>query len=197
MAYFKVSGSIYETFGFPLDKKIYDYFAKNNIKLSDYLSDLYKKEDAPNVPEEYDFLQSDENGRGSLYSIWDAFLGSFDGRTTIELYNEEEEVIWESTLDLSSMLWDDMQCEEDKEFVDNIRSSMSEDKCLLTGEITQDYSERLIYLDDEDIEDAVSAYKQELITNGLDDEHSGGSKAASEKQIDEAADSLLESITVK
>ena len=42
--------------------------------------------------------------------------------------------------------------------------------------------------DDEDIEDAVSAYKQELITNGLDDEHSGGSKAASEKQIDEAAD---------
>lgn len=51
--------------------------------------------------------------------------------------------------------------------------------------------------DGEDIEDAVSAYKQELITNGLDDEHSGGSKAASEKQIDEAADSLLESITVK
>lgn len=51
--------------------------------------------------------------------------------------------------------------------------------------------------DDEDIENAVSAYKQELITNGLDDEHSGGSKAASEKQIDEAADSLLESITVK
>ena len=51
--------------------------------------------------------------------------------------------------------------------------------------------------DDEDIEDAVSAYKQELITNRLDDEHSGGSKAASEKQIDEAADSLLESITVK
>ena len=51
--------------------------------------------------------------------------------------------------------------------------------------------------DDEDIEDAVSAYKQELITNGLDEEHSGGSKAASEKQIDEAADSLLESITVK
>ena len=51
--------------------------------------------------------------------------------------------------------------------------------------------------DDEDIEDAVSAYKQELITNGLDDEHSGGSKAASEKQIDEAADSLLESIIVK
>ena len=51
--------------------------------------------------------------------------------------------------------------------------------------------------DDEDIEDAVSAYKQELITHGLDDEHSGGSKAASEKQIDEAADSLLESITVK
>lgn len=51
--------------------------------------------------------------------------------------------------------------------------------------------------DDEDIENAVSAYKQELITNGLDDEHSGGSKAASEKQIDEAADSLLGSITVK
>jgi hypothetical protein len=51
--------------------------------------------------------------------------------------------------------------------------------------------------DDEDIEDAVSAYKQELITNGLDDEHSGGSKAASEKQIDEAADSLLREFGIR
>lgn len=51
--------------------------------------------------------------------------------------------------------------------------------------------------DEEEVDDAVAALKQDLITNGLVDEHSGGSKAASEKQIDEAAGDLLESITVK
>ena len=51
--------------------------------------------------------------------------------------------------------------------------------------------------DDEDIEDVVASLKQDLITNGLVTESNEGSKAASEKQVDEAADSLLESITVK
>ena len=51
--------------------------------------------------------------------------------------------------------------------------------------------------DEEDIDAAVTAIKQEMITNGLPDEGKEGPKAASEKQIDEAADSLLESITVK
>ena len=51
--------------------------------------------------------------------------------------------------------------------------------------------------DDEDLEEAVSALKQELITNGLISEGSEGAKAASAKQVDEAADDLLESITVK
>lgn len=51
--------------------------------------------------------------------------------------------------------------------------------------------------DEEDIEAAVSGFKSDLITNGLPTEHQEGSKAASEKQIEEAADSLLNSITAK
>lgn len=51
--------------------------------------------------------------------------------------------------------------------------------------------------DDEDIEEAVANLKQDFITAGLAPDDSEGSKAASEKQIDEVADSLLESITVK
>lgn len=51
--------------------------------------------------------------------------------------------------------------------------------------------------DDEDLEEAVSALKQDLITNGLISEGSEGAKAASAKQVEEAANSLLESITAK
>lgn len=51
--------------------------------------------------------------------------------------------------------------------------------------------------DDEDLEEAVSTLKQDLITNGLISEGSEGAKVASAKQVDEAADDLLESITVK
>ena len=51
--------------------------------------------------------------------------------------------------------------------------------------------------DDEDVEEAVSALKQDCITNGLMSNQADGAKAASEKQVDEAADALLESITVK
>lgn len=51
--------------------------------------------------------------------------------------------------------------------------------------------------DDEDLEEAVSTLKQDLITNGLISKGSEGAKAASAKQVDEAADDLLESITVK
>ena len=51
--------------------------------------------------------------------------------------------------------------------------------------------------DDEDIEEAVSTLKQDFIIEGLQAEETEGSKAASEKQIDESADALLESITVK
>lgn len=51
--------------------------------------------------------------------------------------------------------------------------------------------------DDEDVEEAVSALKQDCITNGLMSDKAEGGKAASEKQVDEAADALLESITVK
>nr|UWG77823.1 MAG: hypothetical protein [Bacteriophage sp.] len=51
--------------------------------------------------------------------------------------------------------------------------------------------------DDEDVEEAVSALKQGCITNGLMSDSAEGAKAASEKQVDEAADALLESITAK
>lgn len=51
--------------------------------------------------------------------------------------------------------------------------------------------------DDENIEEAVAAIKQDFITDGLMPEDSEGAKAASEKQVEEAANNLLESITAK
>ena len=51
--------------------------------------------------------------------------------------------------------------------------------------------------DEEDIEKAVTAIKQDLITDGLMPKDGEGEKAASDKQIDSAADALLESITAK
>ena len=53
------------------------------------------------------------------------------------------------------------------------------------------------FSDDEDLDEAVSTLKQDLITSGLVSEDSGGAKAASAKQVDEAANDLLNSITVK
>ena len=50
---------------------------------------------------------------------------------------------------------------------------------------------------DEDIETAVATLKQDCITNGLISGADTGAKAASDKQVDEAADALLESITAK
>lgn len=50
---------------------------------------------------------------------------------------------------------------------------------------------------DADVEEAVAAFKQECITNGLMPASAEGAKTASEKQVDEAADALLDSITVK
>ena len=52
------------------------------------------------------------------------------------------------------------------------------------------------FSDDEDLDEAVSTLKQDLITSGLVSEDSGGAKAASAKQVDEAANDLLDSITV-
>lgn len=51
--------------------------------------------------------------------------------------------------------------------------------------------------DEEDIEEAVAQIRQDLITDGLMSDKQEGAKAASEKQIETAADSLLESITAK
>ena len=51
--------------------------------------------------------------------------------------------------------------------------------------------------DDEDVDEAVAAMKQDFITDGLMPEDSEGSKAASKKQVEEAANSLLETIKVK
>lgn len=50
--------------------------------------------------------------------------------------------------------------------------------------------------EDEDAEDVISSYKQELITNGLSEDE-GGAKGASAKDVESAADALLDSITVK
>lgn len=51
--------------------------------------------------------------------------------------------------------------------------------------------------DDEDVDAAVAAIKQDLITGGLAPEASGGGKVASDEQVEASADSLLESITIK
>ena len=51
--------------------------------------------------------------------------------------------------------------------------------------------------DGDDAEETIKNFKQGLITNGLETEEIEGKKVASEKQVDEAADSLLESITAK
>lgn len=51
--------------------------------------------------------------------------------------------------------------------------------------------------DDEDVETAVAALRQDCITNGLISDKAEGAKSASEKQVDEAADALLETITAK
>ena len=53
------------------------------------------------------------------------------------------------------------------------------------------------FSDDGDLDEAVSTLKQDLITSGLVSKDSGGAKAASAKQVDEAANDLLDSITVK
>lgn len=49
--------------------------------------------------------------------------------------------------------------------------------------------------DDEDVEDVIADLKQNFITEGLMTDDSEGAKAASEKQVEESAESLLKSIT--
>lgn len=51
--------------------------------------------------------------------------------------------------------------------------------------------------DDTDPDEFLADIKQDLITQKLSPGESGGAKAATEKQVDEAANSLLESITAK
>jgi len=51
--------------------------------------------------------------------------------------------------------------------------------------------------DDEDAEATIKEFAQGLITNGLPTNETEGSKVASDQQVDEAADALLESIEVK
>lgn len=72
-------------------------------------------------------------------------------------------------------------------------------KAMEQHKIPSKFRERLAksISDEEDIEAAVAAMKQDFITAGLMTEETEGAKGASEKQVDEAADSLLESITVK
>lgn len=72
-------------------------------------------------------------------------------------------------------------------------------KAMATHNIPAKFRDRLAksISDEDDIEEAVKSMKQDFITDGLMTDDSEGSKGASEKQVDEAADGLLESITVK
>ena len=72
-------------------------------------------------------------------------------------------------------------------------------KAMATHNIPAKFRDRLAksISDEDDIEETVKSMKQDFITGGLMTDDSEGSKGASEKQVDEAADGLLESITVK
>lgn len=72
-------------------------------------------------------------------------------------------------------------------------------KAMATHNIPAKFRDRLAksISDEDDIEETVKSMKQDFITDGLMTDDSEGSKGASEKQVDEAADCLLESITVK
>lgn len=72
-------------------------------------------------------------------------------------------------------------------------------KAMATHNIPAKFRDRLAksISDEDDIEETVKSMKQDFITDGLMTDDSEGSKGASEKQVDEAADGLLESITVK
>ena len=100
-----------------------------------------------------------------------------------------EKKIDEQATELATMKAERAKCERSA----TIQSLMA------THKIPQHLQARLAksISDEEDAEAVIKEYKQELITNGLVTEDSEGSKAASEKQVDEAADDLLESITVK
>jgi len=54
----------------------------------------------------------------------------------------------------------------------------------------------LVIPEDQDVDEFLSDIKQDLITEGLVTGDSTGAKTVSDKHVDEAADSLLESITV-
>lgn len=72
-------------------------------------------------------------------------------------------------------------------------------KAMATHNIPAKFRDRLAksISDEDDIEETVKSMKQDFITDGLMTDDSEGSKGASEMQVDEAADGLLESITVK
>lgn len=72
-------------------------------------------------------------------------------------------------------------------------------KAMATHNIPAKFRDRLAksISDEDDIEETVKSMKQDFITDGLMTDDSEGSKGASEKQVDEAAAGLLESITVK
>nr|DAI65958.1 MAG TPA: protein of unknown function (DUF4355) [Bacteriophage sp.] len=72
-------------------------------------------------------------------------------------------------------------------------------KAMATHNIPAKFRDRLAksISDEDDIEETVKSMKQDFITDGLMTDDSEGSKGASEKQVDEAANGLLESITVK
>ena len=72
-------------------------------------------------------------------------------------------------------------------------------KAMATHNIPAKFRDRLAksISDEDDIEETVKSMKQDFITDGLMTDDSEGSMGASEKQVDEAADGLLESITVK
>lgn len=69
-------------------------------------------------------------------------------------------------------------------------------KAMEKHKIPSFLQDRISVPEDKDADEYVAQLKQDLITNGLMSEQAEGVKSASEKQVDEAAEDLLKSITV-
>lgn len=113
--------------------------------------------------------------------------------TKAKTEQEEEDKTAKKIADLEKELAD-MKAERSKG-----ERSAAIAKAMATHNIPTKFRDRLAksISDEDDIEEAVKSMKQDFITDGLMTDDSEGSKGASEKQVDEAADGLLESITVK
>lgn len=94
-----------------VDRKIYDYFKKNNIDIEEYASSW---DDELEVPEEFQPFPA-----GSAYecdNLIHASGATMDDGNTVEVFDENSNMIWSCTLDISSLETAGVETEEDEEY---------------------------------------------------------------------------------